>query len=68
LSELARLGVERGCGRIEWAVLDWNQPAIEFYQAHGARPLSDWITYRVDGEALVRLATVRTIPGDEARS
>jgi GNAT superfamily N-acetyltransferase len=55
LSELARLALERGCGRLEWAVLDWNEPAIEFYKRLGARAMDAWTTYRVDGEALVRL-------------
>ncbi len=56
LSELARLAVERGCARLEWAVLDWNEPSIQFYRALGARPMDEWTTYRVDGEALRTLA------------
>ena len=56
LTELARIAVERGCGRFEWSVLDWNQPSIDFYVALGARPMDDWTTYRVDGEALEQLA------------
>lgn len=56
LAELARIAVERGCGRFEWSVLDWNQPSIDFYRALGARPMDDWTTYRVDGEALEQLA------------
>jgi GNAT superfamily N-acetyltransferase len=56
LAHLARLAVERGCGRMEWAVLDWNQEAISFYERLGARANSDWTTYRVTGEALHRLA------------
>lgn len=51
---LARLAVERGCGRMEWAVLDWNTPAIEFYRALGAAPMNEWTTYRLAGEALRR--------------
>jgi GNAT superfamily N-acetyltransferase len=56
LAELARIAVERGCGRFEWSVLDWNTPAIEFYKRLGARPLDDWTIFRVTGEALTRLA------------
>jgi len=56
LRHLARLAVERGCGRFEWAVLDWNAPAIGFYRRLGARPLDDWTVYRLDGQALRRLA------------
>jgi len=46
LAALARIAVRRGCGRMEWAVLDWNEPAIRFYDMVGARPLGEWITYR----------------------
>ena len=56
LTELARIAVERGCGRFEWSVLDWNAPAIEFYQRLGARPLDDWTIFRVTGSALTALA------------
>jgi GNAT superfamily N-acetyltransferase len=59
LAHLARLAVERGCGRLEWAVLDWNSEAIGFYERLGARPNSDWTIYRVAGEALDRLARER---------
>ncbi|HEX5479197.1 MAG TPA: GNAT family N-acetyltransferase [Dehalococcoidia bacterium] len=52
LAALARIAVERGCGRLEWAVLDWNEPSIAFYRALGATPMADWTTYRVTGEAL----------------
>ena len=55
LKELARLAVERGCGRLEWAVLDWNRDAIGFYERLGARPNSDWTVYRLAGEALTSL-------------
>ena len=55
LRELARIAVERGCGRLEWAVLDWNQDAIGFYERLGARPNSDWTVYRLAGEALTEL-------------
>lgn len=56
LSYLARLALERDCGRFEWSVLDWNQPAIDFYRALGAQGLEEWIVQRVDGNALVALA------------
>jgi GNAT superfamily N-acetyltransferase len=55
LKELARLAVERGCGRLEWAVLDWNRDAIGFYERLGARPNSEWTVYRLTGEALTAL-------------
>ena len=57
LAELARLAVERGCARLEWAVLDWNEPSIQFYKALGAQPMDEWTTYRVTGAALSRLAS-----------
>ena len=56
LAHLAALAVERGCGRFEWAVLDWNAPAIAFYESLGARPMSGWTTYRLDGDGLAALA------------
>ena len=56
LAAVAKLAVERGCGRFEWAVLDWNAPAIGFYQSLGAKPLNDWTVMRVTGEALRKLA------------
>jgi GNAT superfamily N-acetyltransferase len=52
LMELARLAVQRGCGRLEWAVLDWNRDAIAFYERLGATPNSEWTVYRLTGEAL----------------
>jgi GNAT superfamily N-acetyltransferase len=52
LAHLARLALERGCGRLEWAVLNWNKEAIRFYERLGARPNSEWTVYRVAGEAL----------------
>jgi GNAT superfamily N-acetyltransferase len=58
LVHLARLAVERGCGRFEWAVLDWNQPARDFYEALGAVANSAWVSYRIAGPALERLANV----------
>jgi GNAT superfamily N-acetyltransferase len=56
LVELARLAVERGCGRLEWSVLDWNEPSIGFYRALGAVPMDEWTVFRVTGEALTQLA------------
>jgi GNAT superfamily N-acetyltransferase len=56
---LAKLARERGCGRLEWSVLDWNEPAIRFYKALGAVPMEDWTVYRVMGEALDGLASKR---------
>jgi GNAT superfamily N-acetyltransferase len=56
LQRLARIAVERGCGRMEWAVLDWNVDAIRFYERLGARPNSDWTVYRLSGESLTALA------------
>ena len=52
LQRVAQIAVERGCGRMEWAVLDWNQPAIEFYKGLGAVPLEEWTVFRLTGEAL----------------
>ena len=56
LRHLAKLAMERGCGRFEWAVLDWNAPSIAFYRSLGAEPMSDWTVMRVAGPALERLA------------
>ena len=56
LVELARIAVREGCGRFQWQVLDWNEPALKFYEKLGARRLSEWVTMRVDGEALERMA------------
>jgi GNAT superfamily N-acetyltransferase len=56
LVELARLAVKRGCGRLEWAVLDWNEPAIRFYKSLGARSMDEWTVNRLTGDALRQLA------------
>lgn len=56
LKKLAAIAVERGCGRLEWCCLDWNKPSIDFYLSLGAKPLSDWTTYRVTGKTLSELA------------
>jgi GNAT superfamily N-acetyltransferase len=62
LAELARIAVARNCGRVEWAVLNWNTPSIEFYKALGAKPQDEWMVYRLTGDALTKLAGV-TSPG-----
>jgi len=56
LAHVARLAVSRGSGRLEWSVLDWNTPAIRFYEAVGARPMSEWTVFRLTGDALRRFA------------
>jgi GNAT superfamily N-acetyltransferase len=56
LVHLAKLARERGCGRLEWSVLDWNEPSIRFYESLGAVAMDDWTVHRVTGEALDRLA------------
>jgi GNAT superfamily N-acetyltransferase len=56
LVHLAKLAKERNCGRLEWSVLDWNEPAIGFYKGIGASPVSGWTVYRVTGKALEELA------------
>ncbi len=56
LGKLAQRAIEMNCGRIEWAVLDWNQPAIDFYRSLGAIPLDEWIVNRITGDNLARLA------------
>lgn len=56
LKHCAKLAVERGCGRFEWSVLDWNTPAIEFYKSLGAQPQEEWVRYRMDGQVLREFA------------
>ncbi len=56
LKELAKITVERGCGRLEWCCLDWNKPSIDFYLSIGAKPLDDWTIYRMTGETLLSFA------------
>ncbi|MEI7658208.1 MAG: GNAT family N-acetyltransferase [Phycisphaerae bacterium] len=58
LSTLARIAVDQGCGRVEWSVLDWNEPAIGFYKRLGAVPMSEWTVFRLTGEALRDVATL----------
>jgi GNAT superfamily N-acetyltransferase len=62
LIALARLAVERGCGRLEWAVLNWNEPSIQFYRSLGATPMDEWTVYRLTGEALTSLARPEARP------
>ena len=57
LAYVARIAVERRCGRLEWSVLDWNEPAIGFYKKLGARAMDEWTVYRVTGEKLAQLAS-----------
>ena len=57
LKRLAQLALERGCGRLEWAVLDWNKPSIDFYESLHAKPMGEWIVYRLTGESLVALGS-----------
>jgi GNAT superfamily N-acetyltransferase len=65
LRHLARLAFDSGCGRFEWSVLDWNEPAIQFYQSLGAKPQAEWVRYRMAGETLQNFAqgnTDQTVP------
>lgn len=55
LKKLASITLERGCGRLEWSCLNWNQPSIDFYLSLGAEPMSDWTVYRITGDTLTRL-------------
>ena len=55
LKKLAQITVERGCGRLEWACLDWNQPSIDFYRSLGAVPMDEWTTYRLTGDTLLEM-------------
>ena len=56
LRTLARIALERGCGRMEWWCLDWNKPSIDFYRSLGAEPMSEWTTYRLTGDTLQKMA------------
>ena len=67
IGHCARLAVERGCGRFEWTVLDWNRPAIAFYESLGAQVLPDWQICRMTGEALERLARATTLTSSPQR-
>jgi GNAT superfamily N-acetyltransferase len=61
LEVVAEIALERGCGRFEWAVLNWNKRAIQFYEELGAKSLSEWTTYRLDGSNLKRLAGIKEL-------
>ncbi len=63
LSHLARLALDRGCGRLEWAALNWNTPALAFYEVLGAERLGEWQTLRLEGAALARVADGPDQPG-----
>jgi GNAT superfamily N-acetyltransferase len=63
LEALAAIAVERGCARVEWAALDWNQLALGFYEKQGARALPEWVRHRLDGETLERVAAGHTARG-----
>ena len=54
--KLAATAVERGCGRLEWWCLDWNQPSIDFYLSMGAQPMDEWTSYRISGKTLLEMA------------
>jgi GNAT superfamily N-acetyltransferase len=56
LRRLAQIALERGCGRLEWACLNWNQPSIDFYLSTGAQPMDEWKVYRLTGDTLARMA------------
>ena len=62
LAHLAQLAVKENCGRFQWQVLDWNTPSLEFYESLGARVMKEWLTMRVEGEALERLARETSKP------
>ena len=62
VGHLARLALERQCGRLEWSVLAWNEPALAFYRRLGARPVPDWQVYQLDSVALTRLAQAHRGP------
>ncbi len=56
LKQLARIAMDRGCGRLEWSCLDWNTPSIDFYLSLNATPMDEWTTYRLTGETLAKMA------------
>ena len=66
LKRLAQIAVERGCGRLEWSCLDWNQPSIDFYLSLGATTMSGWTGYRLTGETLANIVVYNGIRGREA--
>jgi GNAT superfamily N-acetyltransferase len=68
LAYVAKVAVERGCGRFEWAVLDWNTPAIDFYKSLDAVPLDDWMLFRLTGDALRSVARLSAPHPSEPRA
>ncbi|MBR5517715.1 MAG: GNAT family N-acetyltransferase [Clostridia bacterium] len=56
LKQLAKIAVERGCGRLEWSCLDWNKPSIDFYLSLGAVPMEEWTVYRLTGDTLIEMS------------
>ncbi len=62
LERLAQIAKERGCGRMEWAVLDWNDPAIQFYKKLGAAPMDEWTVFRLTAEGIAKLASAEPLP------
>src|SRR5438477_4870809 len=61
LVDLAKIARDRGCGRMEWAVLNWNEPAIKFYRALGAKPMDEWTVYRLTRDGIARLAETEQV-------
>jgi len=66
LQRLAAIAVERGCGRVEWTALDWNEPAIKFYEGLGARQMSEWRLFRLSGEELKAFSLGEKVPAQQA--
>lgn len=64
IKKIASIAVERGCGRLEWWCLNWNQPSIDFYRSLGAEPMSDWTVFRIAGDTLTNLAQEKQHPAD----
>ena len=60
LKQLAKITVERGCGRLEWSCLDWNKPSIDFYLSLGAVPMDEWTVYRLTGDTLIEMSKYHT--------
>jgi len=65
LIELAKIARERDCGRMEWAVLDWNEPAIKFYRALGAKPMEEWTVFRLTRDRITRLAETEQVEQEQ---
>jgi GNAT superfamily N-acetyltransferase len=65
LVDLAKIARDRGCGRMEWAVLDWNEPAIKFYRALGAKPMEEWTVFRLTRDGIARLAQAEKVDQEQ---